>query len=161
MRRTNRKPMIIKPVDGKRSQGRFVCNTAKRARKIMVQWFEKRTNPDTPFYIQPFDPIAREFRVMLVNGAIIATIEKVKRNRQARGSAFVVPERDDDIVELELFCLSNCSHSGVVGADVAILENGRTIMIEENRAPGWKRFQQALGFNVAEKIYEILLDDNS
>jgi len=155
IRKTGRLPVIVKPIDGKRSRGRIVVKTAKRLRKIAKEFFESRTNEKIPFYVQPFENILNEYRVLLVDGEVIAVVEKIKSVATATGSSFVVPQ--NDIKDVKSFAHGYCSMIGVVGADIAITDNG-FIMIEENRAPQWRRLQEITGIDIAAKIVDRILE---
>lgn len=161
LRRSKRLPAIVKPVDGKRSRGRRVVKTAKRLRPIAEEFFANRKSKDVPFYVQPFEDIVNEYRVLMVNGYIISTIEKIKKSRTAVGSRFVQPKKSDDLIYIETTCKLHCANDGIVGIDVAKTSDGRVIIIEENRAPGWRRFQDVIGFDVAEAIVDALILDTN
>lgn len=149
-----RKPFIVKPVDGSHSRGKIVIKTVKRLREIADEFFSQRRNSDYPFFFQPFEDIHREFRVILVDGYPITVIEKIKNSHTARGSAFVVPH---DAREVEKFAAESCSDEGIVGADIAILADGRKIVIEENRAPGFDRVARVTGVDIASSIIDEIL----
>lgn len=148
-------PVIVKPVDGKRSRGRVVVKTAKRLREIAKEFFDNRKSEKIPFYVQPFENILHEYRVMITDGQIIAIAEKIKNSATATGSAFVVPKHD--IKEVSSFARGYCSTIGTVGADIAETDRG-FIVIEENRAPQWRRLQEITGIDIADAIIRKTLE---
>jgi glutathione synthase/RimK-type ligase-like ATP-grasp enzyme len=159
LRKSKRLPIIIKPVDGKRSRGRKVMKTAKKTRPEIEAFFDNRKGEDMPFYVQPFEEIAHEYRVLMVNGRAIAVAEKIKKNRMARGSRLVVPEVDKNVVVATAACETSCSDEGIVGVDVAVHKNGCVVIIEENRAPMWRRLNRITDFDVASRILDCCLSE--
>lgn len=157
IRKANKLPVIVKPVDGKKSRGRVVVKTAKRLRKIAKEFFDNRKSESIPFYVQPFEIILNEYRVLLMDGKVVATVEKIKNSATARGSAFVVPR---DAKDANIFARTYCSSVGVVGADVARTDHG-FILIEENRAPQWRRLQEVTGIDIANEIVKRTLAKKS
>jgi glutathione synthase/RimK-type ligase-like ATP-grasp enzyme len=159
VRRAGIFPMIIKPIDGKRSAGKIIVNTAKTSRSIVSKFFADRESADMPLFMQKFENIVREYRIMLVDGAAITGVEKNKKNNRTTGSQFIPIQNEPDTLAVLRGCREFCSDKGIVGVDIGLCSDGRIVVIEENRAPGWDRLDVA-GVNVANAIIEKIKPQN-
>ena len=109
--------------------------------------------------MQKFEDITHEYRVILVNGTVIAVVRKDKRRPRSTGSNFVVPTARETRVVGQVasqYCVDEDGESieGVIGVDLALTRDQRVVVIEENRAPQWRRVQEVLGINIANRIFE-------
>jgi len=151
MRQNGSYPAIIKPINGRGSDGKIIVNTAKATRPISTQFFADRDGDDMPLFMQKFEDITHEYRVVVVNGTVIAAVLKNKTSNRSTGSEFTrLPDRAVDIVGQRTSAV--CNPEGIFGIDVGFTSDRRIIIIEENRAPEWRRLQEVSGVNIADAI---------
>lgn len=150
-------PIIIKPVDGKRSRGITVVKTSKRAKKIADEFFVSRQSEEHPFFIQKFLNVAAEYRVLVLDGTPLLCIRKEKSRPTAIGSNFVVAE-DQQAIDVSNFAANNVNDRGVYGIDAGVTDTGAYVIFDANRAPQWRRLQEATGVGVGRKIVDKILE---
>ncbi len=146
-------PLIHKPIRGSKGKGVHRINSLGEAQDFCEAFFQKRSNPDIPLFLQTFVNFTREFRVMVYDYEVIGMVEKIKAEgavaaNAAQGGAFKAVHDE----RLKKFVIDQTRSKGLFGFDVAIDEEEQFHVIESNRAPLWETFQEATGINVAGEI---------
>ncbi|MEA3249277.1 MAG: RimK family alpha-L-glutamate ligase [Patescibacteria group bacterium] len=152
-------PVVVKGVHG--SQGAYVhkCPDERAVLEVM------RAEPEMPHLVQEYLDIEHEYRVLTIGFRAIGAIEKhaapgdFRRNLSLGGSA-TPAELPDGLMTM---CEKASETLGYefAGADLAILKDGRPVMLEVNRAPGFCGFERATGDNVAGRFIEYMTSVNN
>jgi len=149
-------PIIVKPINGRQGNGIFLLKTAAEMLAYTNNFFEERTDADTPIFFQTYVAFVKEYRIFVIDKKIIGLVVKLKQKGQivanaAKGATFIPIETPQQVI-VE-FILDNVS-DGIYGVDVAIDTDGGIHLIEANMSPNWKAFQQATGIDVAAVIIQ-------
>jgi hypothetical protein len=164
-------PSVVKPIDGRRGQGvqRIEDRTTMRE---FVEWFfpngrdedtevEDDLDDDIPMMAQVFTPMKHEYRVYAINGRVVGTARKNKRDNPNTpegfrrmvswgGGVFIATahERPKRFVEQHF-----ADEPGLIGVDVVWGEDDKYYAIEVNRAPGaWTEFRTVTGIDIAQAV---------
>ncbi len=150
-------PLVGKPTVGSRGENVELLRTRKETREYAQSFFRRFPGLVSGIIFQRYIDIAREFRVIMLDGRVVGMVEKSEipdtfgRNA-AKGSKFL-DTYDDDVAE---YTRTRVSNKGLLGVDTAIDREGKLYIIESNRSPQWKAFEQATGLNVAAEIMNVL-----
>ena len=149
-------PIIVKPINGRQGNGIFLLKTAAEMLAYTNNFFEERTDADTPIFFQTYVAFVKEYRIFVIDKKIIGLVVKLKQKGQivanaAKGATFIPIETPQQVI-VE-FILDNVS-DGIYGVDVAIDTGGGIHLIGANMSPNWKAFQQATGIDVAAVIIQ-------
>ena len=149
-------PIIVKPINGRQGNVIFLLKTAAEMLAYTNNFFEERTDADTPIFFQTYVAFVKEYRIFVIDKKIIGLVVKLKQKGQivanaAKGATFIPIETPQQVI-VE-FILDNVS-DGIYGVDVAIDTAGGIHLIEANMSPNWKAFQQATGIDVAAVIIQ-------
>lgn len=143
-------PVVVKGVHGSQGERVHMCGSADEVIGVM------RAAPEMPFLVQPRLDIAHEYRILTVGFRAMGAIEKqpapgdFRHNLSLGGTATPA--------ELPVGLMSMCEKAAealgyeFAGADLAILEDGRPVMLEVNRSPGFCGYERATGVNVAARF---------
>jgi hypothetical protein len=146
-------PLIAKPIAGKRGRGIELLNTIEEALQYLDTFFEERGNPDLPVLLQTYISIKAEYRVFLIDGKVLGMAEKIAQPGQLQANAAQGAEfKARSHPALSQFVAEKASSQGILGVDAAIDANGDFYIIETNRAPQWKAFEEATGIDVSDEI---------
>ena len=149
-------PIIVKPIAGHQGQGIYLLKTAAEMLTYSNQFFKQRADSDIPIFFQTYVSFVKEYRIFVIDKKIIGLVVKIKKEGEivanaAKGATFIPIENPQQvIVEFIEDHLSN----GIYGVDVAIDTAGGIHLIEANRSPNWKAFQQSTGIDVAAVIIQ-------
>lgn len=147
-------PLIVKPIKGKQGKGIEIIPDLESARIYAANFFSSMYyTDDEPLFLQTRENFVEEFRVLVVDGAILGIVKKLPLEgsvtaNAAQGAGFVKAENP----ELVEFLLPHIRSQGVVGIDIAADEDGEFHILETNWAPSWAHFEAATGINPAEFI---------
>ena len=146
-------PILTKPITGKKGEDITVLASKEEAIVFAKDFYQNKQTKDVPFFLQPFTEFKSEYRIMLVCDQFIGMVEKHKGKGEIASNAAVggsfTPFNDPDIAQ---FVMKNVNLEGILGVDVARDSEGQLHIIEANRAPLWREFEQATGINVAKEI---------
>lgn len=145
-------PLVLKPYSGSQGEGVQLARTMPELQAIIQdkQWVEKGV------LVQPYLDIIAEYRVLVLNGTVIAAAKKTNdhdfRKNASLGATFTA-------APLELFkqFTPACVFTGLYGLDVVHTATGDWKVIEINRCPGWKALQPVTTVNIAEVVLQSLL----
>jgi hypothetical protein len=146
-------PMLTKPITGKKGKDVIVLASKEDATAFAQEFFQNKSIKDVPFFLQPFIKFTSEYRVMLVGEKFIGMAEKYRRKGEIAANAAVGASFSSaNDPEIAQFVMEKVNLEGILGVDVARDSEGQIHIIEANRAPLWKEFQQITGINVAKEI---------
>lgn len=149
-------PVVVKGVHGSQGQRVHLCADADAVIEIM------RGEPEMPFIVQERLDIVHEYRVLTIGFRAIGAIEKhaapgdFRHNLSLGGTA--------EPVRLPDRMLKMCEDASVLlgyefaGADLAVLKDGREVMLEINRAPGFSGYERTTGENVTARFVEYAVE---
>lgn len=143
-------PLVVKPISGRHGDGVVKLDTTNAVRQWLGQQPQDQDKA-TPYLFQHCEDFSHEYRVLMVNDHILAIVEKDKgprpfnRENEARGTRFLPvvlsTQAHNDIAAA---IAATCDPAGLLGVDVGWARDNQIHIIEENRAPEWENFQQAL-----------------
>ena len=110
-----------------------------------------------PLYVQEYVEAARDLRVMVVDGDVIASMERVPpkgewRANVARGGA-VKPARISEDIEEASIRAAEALNLFYAGVDVLETREG-PVLLEVNGSPHWQGLREATGVDVAGRLVE-------
>lgn len=147
-------PLLIKPIRGSGGKGVVVIQDEIEAVNYAQEFFHSKQT-DVPLLIQAYINFTEEYRIIVIDGVAIGSVQKLAKP----GSVAANAEQGGEFIaahvpEVANFVEEHVSKEGILGVDVAKDENGNLHIIEANRAPLWRTFQQATGINVAREIID-------
>ena len=152
--RNNGFPIIAKPEKG--SKGEKVCLLKNKndAYEYINDFFNSKFS-DSGLLFQKYIHVKDEFRAFIIGGKLIGLVKKLdiegKISRNAAQGGVFIKAKDNEVAG---FILKNVNTRGIVGVDAVRDEQGRLFILESNRSPQWRSFEQATNINVAERIIE-------
>lgn len=146
-------PLLYKPAAGRKGEGVLTFTDLDVALDFVRQADSETSESEQPFLFQSFERFVAEYRVMVMNGAVLGMVEKIRAEgaiaaNAAQGGLFAAA----DVPEVAAFVQENVSNQGLLGVDVALDDEGALHIIETNRAPMWGAFEAATGVQVAEEV---------
>lgn len=144
----NCEEVVVKEASGKR--GMFIYKVKKdQIREI----YGKLKVQGRPFMAQAFVSINKEYRVLFVGDKCLGGFEKISKDwikNISKGAEAVAHSLTPEIVETAKRA-KDVVRTEIAGVDIGETENG-LFVIEVNRAPGFRGFEQATKKNVAAEI---------
>jgi len=137
--------VIVKPLFGSMGAGMTRVDDADVAYRV----FHALALERAVYYLQEVLPAARDLRVFVVGGRVLAAIERVGagwRANLARGARAEAAELSAEQERLSL------EAAAVVGADYAGVDLLGDHVLELNTIPGWHGLQDATGADVAAAL---------
>ncbi|MFH2062926.1 MAG: RimK family alpha-L-glutamate ligase [bacterium] len=155
-RRLNRGdwPIVVKSVHGSRGERVHLARDRKEAEAALA------AESEWPCLLQEKLKIETEYRVLVLGHRVLGAITKeapdgdFRRNLSLGGRAepAKLTEEISGLCELAARTLDY----EFAGVDLAVTEDGRTVILEVNRTPGFAGFEAATGDNVARKVIDYL-----
>jgi ribosomal protein S6--L-glutamate ligase len=142
--------VVLKELEGKRGQG------VHRIRFSEIHSFLSSLREEH-YLIQEFIPFERELRVIVIGNKAIGAFEKESINWKKNIAQFAkaIPFKLTKEVSSIAVKASQSTKIEVSGVDLALYDN-KWFVLETNRSPQFKAFEECTGINVAEKIVEYL-----
>lgn len=152
-------PVVVKGVHGSKGERVHLCDDAESVITVM------RHSPDMPFIVEERLAIVHEYRVLTIGYRAVGAIEKhpapgdFRRNLSLGGTAEPA-DPPDGIMDI---CERAAETLGYefAGCDLAVLDDGRPVMLEVNRAPGFRGYEAAMGDNVAARFIRYLAEETA
>lgn len=115
----------------------------------------KVIEPLTDWIMQESIDIQEELRVYIILGQVYP-IGAVKRSMTEGNKAEGVNARTltNDEVTFSLNLIKKAPDLDIVGIDIARAADGKLSLMEVNRSPGFAKFYELTGFNLADKLYK-------
>lgn len=106
--------------------------------------------------IQNFVPYVQDLRILVINGKVIGAMQRIpkegdfKANFSQGGSVKSVElDRETNDLAVKAAIATQALDAGV---DILVTENGDRFLLEVNRTPGFKGFEEATGKDIATLI---------
>ena len=118
---------------------------------------------DQKMIVQPFLPHKKEYRLLLTQNKILATIEKKilkddfrGNSKRSNGKYLKNPIRDLSNLAMKAMNLTNLNYAGI-----DILEtNGELKILEINAVPGFQQVEELSSINIARELLNSFIKDN-
>ncbi len=125
-----------------------------------VTW-NRQTAEDSVYgwIVQESIEVEEELRVYIILGEVYS-VGAVKRSMMERGKAESISSRalSQDEIDFSSRIIKQSPGLDMVGIDMARSVDGRFYLIEVNRSPGFAKFCEITGVNLAERLYEHIDD---
>lgn len=150
-------PVVGKPTSGKHGKDVQLIKTSQEGKQYIKSFFTKYQENFNGIIFQKYIEIKNEYRVLVLDGKSLGIVEKeatpniIARNAN-KGSRFLSVTNE----KVEQYAMKYTSNKGLFGTDIALNNKGECFLIESNRSPQWKTFEEATGIDVAEEIMKIL-----
>ena len=150
-------PCVLKVVTGSHGAGVYLCENAKQFEDLseLISSLDSKTSMIIQEYIKFSE--GRDLRVIVVGGRVIGAMQrtstdgsfKANISRGGKGEPYDV----DDEMEMLAIQVAKVLDLDVAGVDLLFHHDGYRIC-EANSSPGFKGFEQALGINIPQKIFD-------
>ena len=150
-------PCVLKVVTGSHGAGVYLCENAKQFEDLseLISSLDGKTSMIIQEYIKFSE--GRDLRVIVVGGRVIGAMQrtstdgsfKANISRGGKGEPYDV----DDEMEMLAIQVAKVLDLDVAGVDLLFHHDGYRIC-EANSSPGFKGFEQALGINIPQKIFD-------
>ena len=150
-------PCVLKVVTGSHGAGVYLCENAKQFEDLseLISSLDSKTSMIIQEYIKFSE--GRDLRVIVVGGRVIGAMQrtstdgsfKANISRGGKGEPYDV----DDEMEMLAIQVAKVLDLDVAGVDLLFHPDGYRIC-EANSSPGFKGFEQALGINIPQKIFD-------
>ncbi|PIN98317.1 MAG: hypothetical protein COT90_04930 [Candidatus Diapherotrites archaeon CG10_big_fil_rev_8_21_14_0_10_31_34] len=145
--------LVLKPLEGKRGEG------IRRIAFSEIHGFLSSLNTTNKelFLVQEFIQFEKEIRVMVVGGKVIGGFEKESQHwikniaQEAKAVEFKLTKQISDIAVKAC----KASHLEISGVDLALF-NKKWFVLETNRSPQFRAFEESTKINVALEIVKYL-----
>ncbi|RYF29208.1 MAG: hypothetical protein EOO17_02330 [Chloroflexi bacterium] len=121
-----------------------------------VTW-DRRTTEDSVhgWIVQESIEIKEELRVYIILGEVYS-VGAVKRSMTEGDKAESVDSRalSQDEIDFTRRAMKQSPTLDIAGIDIARTINGKLILLEVNRSPGFAKFYEITGVNLADRLYE-------
>jgi ribosomal protein S6--L-glutamate ligase len=151
-------PLILKGIHGSQGKNVHLCRDESEAKKV---FFSQECGF---FIIQERLAIAAEYRVLVLDGQSLGVMKKTAPEGDFRanislGGQGAAAELPTPMIKL---CERATQELGfeLAGVDLAVLDNGRPVILEVNRSPGFTGFELATGVDVASEIIQYLAEND-
>ncbi len=146
-------PYILKDIKGAQGKNLFKVDTLKEVKNIIDN------NKTVHFMLQPYLELEHDLRVLVLGGRILGAMDKIHSegnfkgniSQGAHGEEFILTNKIKDIVYKSYFL----NKADFVGIDIGI-SKGIEYLLEVNRAPQFKGFNEYMKMNVGEEIIKYL-----
>lgn len=126
-----------------------------------VTWdIERAERSNNEWIIQESLDIKEELRIYIIFGEVYP-VGAVRRNMTEGQKALAVDFRQlaDDEIEFSLNVMKQSPGLDIIGIDVARTLGGTLNLMEVNRSPGFAKFEELTGVNLASILYEKLASE--
>ncbi len=154
-------PVIIKTLKGTRGSGVVMCEN--REQFFDLTEFLNEANPEADFIFQEYikDSHGRDVRILVVNGKVVAAMERRARDGGFKSNISLGGEAlpflpNNQIKELAVD-VANSLNLEIAGIDILFDKNGYKIC-EANSSPGFQGLETACKINVPEVIFNALME---
>jgi hypothetical protein len=143
-------PVVYKPANGNHGRGIVKINSLQELLAVDHNW-------DYPMFLQEFYNKKWEYRVVAWDGEVINFARKKLKGEdgnQFGGRKFV--KNKNPLMQDYIEYIRKYAKKGLVGIDLARLQDGRIIIIEENRAMEFESLDRATEKNTCLLIKEAM-----
>ncbi len=144
--------IVLKPLDGKRGEGIHRIKFSE-----IHSFLSLHKNKEQVFLVQEFIPFEKEVRVLVVNGKALGGFKKESQNWIKNVAQNGKPVEFSLTKEISSIAVkaSKASHLEISGVDLA-LSKGKWFVLETNRSPQFKAFEESTNINAGLEIVKYL-----
>ncbi|MEP7205215.1 MAG: hypothetical protein ABI716_03415 [Candidatus Saccharibacteria bacterium] len=120
-----------------------------------VTWDKEKADASTEnWIIQESCDIAEELRIYVICGEVYP-IGAIRQNKTSKQITQAIDSRKlvQDEIDFSANVMCRNSSLDIVGLDIARTSAGKLSLMEVNRSPGFAKFEQLTGFNLASMLY--------
>ena len=150
-------PCVMKVVTGSHGAGVYLCENAKQFEDLseLIHSIDGKTSMIIQEYISHSK--GRDLRVIVIGGRVVGAMErtavdgsfKANISRGGEGKPYDV----DDEMEMLAIQVAKVLDLDIAGVDLLFHPEGYKVC-EANSSPGFKGFENALGINVPQKVFD-------
>lgn len=150
-------PCVIKVVTGSHGAGVYLCETPKQFEDLseLISSLDFKNSMIVQEYVQHSE--GRDLRVIVIGGRVVGAMLrkstdgsfKANISRGGEGIAYDV----DDEMEMLSIQVAKTLDLDIAGVDLLFHQDGYKVC-EANSSPGFKGFEQALGINIPQKVFD-------
>ena len=150
-------PCVLKVVTGSHGKGVYLCENAKQFEDLseLVSSLDFKNSMIVQEYVQYSE--GRDLRVIVIGGRVVGAMLrqstdgsfKANISRGGEGTPYAV----DDQMELLAIQTAKVLDLDIAGVDLLFHSDGYRIC-EANSSPGFKGFEEALGINIPQKVFD-------
>lgn len=150
-------PCVVKVVTGSHGAGVYLCENKKQFEDLaeLISALDFKNSMIVQEYVKYSE--GRDLRLVVVGGKVIGAMQrkstdgsfKANISRGGKGEFYDVDEK----MEMLAIEVAKILDLDIAGVDLLFHEDGYRIC-EANSAPGFYGFENALGINIPEKIFE-------
>lgn len=148
-------PIIIKHLGSGKGNGVFKINNIGELMSL-TNIIRDRDNSFKNYLIQQFIPYVQDIRILVINSKVIGAIQRIPKKGDfkanfSQGGSVKSIELDRETSDLAIKA-AIATQALDAGVDVLVSTNGKKFILEVNRTPGFKGFEEATGMDVATLI---------
>ena len=150
-------PCVLKVITGSHGDGVFLCEDAKHFEDLseLISSLDFKNSMIVQEYIKESE--GRDLRVIVIGGRVVGAMQrkstdgsfKANISRGGQGEAYDV----DDELEMLSIQVAKALDLDIAGVDLLFHDDGYRIC-EANSAPGFKGFEESLGINIPQKVFD-------
>lgn len=150
-------PCVLKVVTGSHGAGVFLCEDAKQFEDLseLISSLEAKSSMIVQEYVKESE--GRDLRVIVIGGRVVGAMQrkstdgsfKANISRGGKGETYDV----DDELEMLSIQVAKVLDLDIAGVDLLFHSDGYRIC-EANSAPGFQGFEEALGINIPQKVFD-------
>lgn len=148
-------PVIIKEISSSQGKGVFLA----RNKKELTDIYNQHQNASELIIQKKLREHAEDYRVFVVGNKALGVMKKTAKENEYRsnvsqgGQTEII--KNETIMNLGLKA-AQLTNTQIAGVDVMLDENNIPYILEINRAPQFKGFEQVSGINVAGEILDYI-----
>lgn len=146
----NTDTFFVKPINGSQSRGTKIVQGYRGLLEAANDYNFSMQRQTIPFYFQKYIDIHVEYRMFFVNGNLVKSMKKIRRDD---GSIRYRAMRFRRLAE---FVKERISDSGILGVDCCNDTDGNFYIIETNRSPMFRALERVTDTNIAQSVLRSL-----
>jgi gamma-F420-2:alpha-L-glutamate ligase len=150
-------PCVLKVITGSHGAGVYLCENSKQFEDLseLIHSIDGKTSMIIQEYIEHSK--GRDLRVIVIGGRVVGAMErsatdgsfKANISRGGEGKPYDV----DDEMEMLSIQVAKVLDLDIAGVDLLFHPDGYRVC-EANSSPGFKGFENALGINIPQKVFD-------
>lgn len=150
-------PCVVKVVTGSHGAGVYLCEDKKQYNDLseLISALDFKNSMIVQEYIKHSE--GRDLRVIVIGGKVVGAMQrkstdgsfKANISRGGKGEPYDI----DDEMEMLAIQVAKTLDLDIAGVDLLFHTDGYKIC-EANSSPGFKGFEEALGVNIPQKIFD-------
>jgi gamma-F420-2:alpha-L-glutamate ligase len=154
-------PLIMKGINSSQGKKIFKVNSKADILQIVNEVGGKLSD----YLIQELVDYTHDIRLIVIGDRVLGAMQRIPQEGEFRanfslGGSVVKYDAPEDMKDIAIKTAKSCELL-VSGVDILIDKNGKYYVLEANRSPGLKGISEALGINVADKLFDFILEHES